>query len=385
MAAFDFPSNPSNGQTYSANGIDWIYDGSVWKKDATAGVKGQKGEVGQKGQKGEVGEKGDKGDKGDKGQKGEIGATGGSGGTGQKGEKGQKGQDGVDATGTKGQKGEKGEIGPQGGTGGSGQKGQQGQKGEAGAAASKGQKGEVGATGSGGATGGQGQKGEPGSGTNGTDGDKGQKGDKGVTGGAGSSVPSGGIIMWSGSISNIPSGWELCNGQNGTPDLRNKFVVGAYSDGANGNTYPNLPPGNTGGSNVSSLVAHSHTINNHTHSFSDTVSASNHFHYTHYAGGQNGTSGTGGTGRLHNRAGDNVAAVTSSYSTGSDPRQDAEIGARSGNAANAGRSSNAGSHSHSVSGTTGNPSNRGTDEQGSQAGSKSNLPPYYALAYIMKT
>ena len=82
MAAFDFPNSPSNGQTYSANGIDWIYNGSVWKKDATAGVKGQKGEVaekGQKGEKGEVGAKGDKGDKGDKGQKGEIGATGGSG------------------------------------------------------------------------------------------------------------------------------------------------------------------------------------------------------------------------------------------------------------------------------------------------------------------
>ena len=70
MAAFDFPNSPSNGDTYSANGIDWIYNGNVWKKDATAGVKGQKGEVGQKGQKGEIGEKGEKG------QKGEIGVTG---------------------------------------------------------------------------------------------------------------------------------------------------------------------------------------------------------------------------------------------------------------------------------------------------------------------
>jgi hypothetical protein len=43
-------------------------------------------------------------------------------------------------------------------------------------------------------------------------------------------VPSGGIIMWSGSIANIPSGWVLCNGLNGTPDLRNSFVVGAYQD-----------------------------------------------------------------------------------------------------------------------------------------------------------
>lgn len=43
-------------------------------------------------------------------------------------------------------------------------------------------------------------------------------------------VPSGGIIMWSGAIANIPAGWVLCNGSNGTPDLRNQFVVGAYED-----------------------------------------------------------------------------------------------------------------------------------------------------------
>ena len=91
MAAFDFPSSPNNGDTYSANGIDWIYNGSVWKKDATAGVKGQKGEVGQKGQKGEVGEKGVKGEVGDKGQKGEIGATGAAASKGQKGEVGSQG------------------------------------------------------------------------------------------------------------------------------------------------------------------------------------------------------------------------------------------------------------------------------------------------------
>lgn len=51
-------------------------------------------------------------------------------------------------------------------------------------------------------------------------------------------VPIGGIIMWSGSIASIPAGWALCNGSNGTPDLRNRFIVGA------GSTYS---PGNTGG------------------------------------------------------------------------------------------------------------------------------------------
>ena len=98
MAAFDFPSSPNNGDTYSANGIDWIYNGSVWKKDATAGVKGQKGEIGVTGDKGQ---KGEVGAAATKGQKGEIGATGGTGGTGNAGSDGDKGQKGeIGTTGT---------------------------------------------------------------------------------------------------------------------------------------------------------------------------------------------------------------------------------------------------------------------------------------------
>lgn len=41
--------------------------------------------------------------------------------------------------------------------------------------------------------------------------------------------PSGVICMWSGATTAIPTGWALCNGSNGTPDLRDKFVVGAGS------------------------------------------------------------------------------------------------------------------------------------------------------------
>ena len=52
--------------------------------------------------------------------------------------------------------------------------------------------------------------------------------------------PSGGIIMWSGTAANIPAGWALCDGTNGTPDMRGRFVMGADSI----NT-----PGSTGGSN----------------------------------------------------------------------------------------------------------------------------------------
>jgi len=49
-------------------------------------------------------------------------------------------------------------------------------------------------------------------------------------------IPSGGIIMWSGSIANIPSGFALCDGTNGTPDLTDRFVVGAGGSKAVGDT-----------------------------------------------------------------------------------------------------------------------------------------------------
>ena len=47
MANFDFPSSPSNGQSYSANGVTYTYNGTVWKRD-TGAVKGQKGVLPEK-------------------------------------------------------------------------------------------------------------------------------------------------------------------------------------------------------------------------------------------------------------------------------------------------------------------------------------------------
>ncbi len=49
-------------------------------------------------------------------------------------------------------------------------------------------------------------------------------------------IPTGMITMWSGSIASIPGGWALCDGTEGTPDLRNRFIVGAGDDYAVGNT-----------------------------------------------------------------------------------------------------------------------------------------------------
>lgn len=63
-------------------------------------------------------------------------------------------------------------------------------------------------------------------------------------------VPKGGIIMWSGTLANIPDGWALCNGANGTPNLTQKFIYGVAAG-------EDPDPPKTGGS-----TEHSHTIPN---------------------------------------------------------------------------------------------------------------------------
>lgn len=74
---------------------------------------------------------------------------------------------------------------------------------------------------------------------------------------AGASLPSGLIAIWKGSISTIPDGWVLCDGQNGTPDLRDKFVLGA------GNSYD---VGSTGGEETHTLTVNE--MPSHTHNVS---------------------------------------------------------------------------------------------------------------------
>jgi len=73
-------------------------------------------------------------------------------------------------------------------------------------------------------------------------------------------VPTGCILLWYGAANAIPSGFILCNGSNGTPDLRGKFVVG-YHDG-NGD----YDVGDTGGAETVTLTtaqipSHKHTTN----------------------------------------------------------------------------------------------------------------------------
>jgi len=140
-------------------------------------------------------------------------------------------------------------------------------------------------------------------------------------------IPSGGIIMWSGGA--VPSGWYLCNGSNGTPDLRDRFIIGA------GTTYTG---GDTGGTKDAIVVSHTHG-----------TTESTHRHLT----------GVGGEGGLNNAYGDNGSQAT---------------GWRIDNTGGTGLDS----YTNAV--TTGV-----TINSAGESGTNKNLPPYYALAFIMKT
>ena len=168
-------------------------------------------------------------------------------------------------------------------------------------------------------------------------------------------IPSGGIIMWSGAVSAIPSGWVLCNGSNSTPDLRNRFVVGAGSSYA---------VNATGGSDSVSLSTAN--IPAHSHSFSgSTNNTGAHTHYTVRNALTDSLSQYGIT----------VSTSKTIAGTGGAGHERYFLNGHS-STANVAPTSSAGNHSHSFSGTTGNTGSGSAHE---------NRPPYYALAYIMKT
>lgn len=152
---------------------------------------------------------------------------------------------------------------------------------------------------------------------------------------SGGIIPSGGIIIWSGAATAIPDGWLLCDGTNGTPDLRDRFVIGAgssYSVAANG------------GSKTKTLTTANLPSHSHGSGSLSTSSSGRHSHTWACQGGSEDISVDDGATEYR---GTKFANVTSSD----------------------------GQHTHSVIGTTGN------------AGSGTAfdiMPPYYALCYIMR-
>jgi len=72
------------------------------------------------------------------------------------------------------------------------------------------------------------------------------------------------IVMWNGTTDKIPSGWALCNGQNGTPDLRDRFIVSSGT---------NYKINQTGGNDSIKLIVDN--IPSHTHNYFDSVFSEN--------------------------------------------------------------------------------------------------------------
>ena len=151
-------------------------------------------------------------------------------------------------------------------------------------------------------------------------------------------VPSGVIVLWSGAANAIPTGWVLCNGSNSTPDLRDRFVIGA------GNSY-NV--NDTGGESTKLLGTAN--LPSHTHT-SGSLSATGGNHVHQYI--------------------DQYVVINNGYRPW--PASNNDCAQRNID------TSGSGSHSHTVSGNTG-------DQGGTMGQSFSILPPYYALCYIMKT
>ena len=168
----------------------------------------------------------------------------------------------------------------------------------------------------------------------------------GATPAWGNAFVTGMIMLWSGSTSSVPSGWRLCDGGGGTPDLRDRFVVGA------GNSYD---VNATGGSKDAIAISHSHTFSG------STNNAGSHNHYVTSSATSSNPSFSGTSAFTWASAG---GLGNSDYRGGSTSAR-----------ANRGRSSDVGNHSHSISGTI---------SASGSSGTNANLPPYYALAYIMK-
>ena len=164
------------------------------------------------------------------------------------------------------------------------------------------------------------------------------------------SVPTGAIMMWSGATNTIPSGWRLCDGGGGTPDLRNRFVVGA------GSTYALAAKG---GSANAIIPTHKHT---------GTVTV-------------NTKTGLDGTLTLINRGGSSGAnslmrARSGSVTTATSGQGSYGEGWRGESGSNSSKATFKLDHNHSGSVAIANTGSSATN---------ANLPPYIALYYIMKT
>ena len=158
-------------------------------------------------------------------------------------------------------------------------------------------------------------------------------------------IPKGLISLWSGT--NIPYGWALCDGNNGTPNLKGRFIIGKGDS-------PYNTIGNKGGSERITLT--NDQIPSHNHS-GNTNTTGNHNHWMdRMPTDDRNLTGTGGTWQEYG-----LVADASNYNTNAN-------------------SGNPGKHTTS----NGNHSHNFTTSNTGGGNSHDNMPPYYVLAYIMK-
>lgn len=161
-------------------------------------------------------------------------------------------------------------------------------------------------------------------------------------------VPRGLISMWSGA--NIPAGWALCNGENGTPDLQNRFIMGASDQST---------IGTTGGLKEVTLTADQMPQHSHAATISEGGEHSHQFKNYYYVERNDYSDGRGGSAYKYEA----IEKGVGSHSTDSDNNRVFYKNMDT---------SNEESHSHNI--TIGN-------KGGGEA--YENRPPYFALAYIM--
>ena len=116
--------------------------------------------------------------------------------------------------------------------------------------------------------------------------------------GTAAGVPSGTIAIWRGTVATIPAGWVLCDGANGTPDLRSRFVYGAGGDVNTKASYTNgwnvvnghLQVGATGGEEQHILTYSEMPSHNHS-AWTDAQGAHAHSLYVQGSESDNGNPG----------------------------------------------------------------------------------------------
>lgn len=203
-------------------------------------------------------------------------------------------------------------------------------------------------------------------------------------------LPSGVIIQWHGSVATIPAGWVLCDGTNATPDLRDKFVIGAstsgtYNAAATGGAASASPTSSSAGAHTHGGATgagggHTHTASSdsqgsHTHSGatdSHTLTVAElpaHAHtFTAYAT----TQGTGSSPGGWNQAVNPISETTDA--AGSNAGHAHTISADGAHIHNVTLASVA-DHAHSIS----------SDGSHTHSLTVATLPPFFALCFIMKT